>query len=201
MEILPLLARRLPRAADALAFERDEHGRHRLAALTEKARRAASQLGERLTSVGLAVEAIVERPEDAGGPDLVLDVEVTSNRPDACATSDWRVSWRWRSTRRCMGRGSPLWKPFERWPRRSGGSRGSRGLPALRRAGDPRRAGRTLAGVLRRRLEAIGQRAINNVVDATNFVLWELGQPLHAFDLATLPGVRSASAGRARASA
>ena len=39
---------------------------------------------------------------------------------------------------------------------------------------------------LRERLEAVGQRAINNVVDATNYVLMELGQPLHAYDLSTL---------------
>ncbi|HZN03153.1 MAG TPA: phenylalanine--tRNA ligase subunit beta, partial [Candidatus Polarisedimenticolia bacterium] len=36
---------------------------------------------------------------------------------------------------------------------------------------------------LRRRLERLGHRSINNVVDATNFVLWEQGQPLHPFDL------------------
>jgi phenylalanyl-tRNA synthetase beta chain len=41
---------------------------------------------------------------------------------------------------------------------------------------------------VRRRLEAAGLRAINNVVDATNQVLLELGQPIHAFDLAKLRG-------------
>jgi phenylalanyl-tRNA synthetase beta chain len=49
------------------------------------------------------------------------------------------------------------------------------------------------------RLEAAGMRAINVVVDVTNLVLLELGQPLHAFDLATLRGgevrVRAARAG------
>jgi phenylalanyl-tRNA synthetase beta chain len=36
---------------------------------------------------------------------------------------------------------------------------------------------------LRERLERLGHRSINNVVDATNFVLWGQGQPLHPFDL------------------
>src|SRR6266545_2380757 len=38
------------------------------------------------------------------------------------------------------------------------------------------------------RLAAVGQRPINNVVDATNYILFELNQPLHAFDLAKLRG-------------
>ena len=38
------------------------------------------------------------------------------------------------------------------------------------------------------RLGAIGQRSINNVVDATNYILFELNQPMHAFDLAKLRG-------------
>ena len=50
-----------------------------------------------------------------------------------------------------------------------------------------------------KRLEAVGSRSINNVVDASNYVLHELGQPTHAFDLGKLAGraiiVRRAKAG------
>ena len=52
---------------------------------------------------------------------------------------------------------------------------------------------------LRTRLEAVGVRSINNVVDATNYVMLELNQPMHAYDAATLRGsaliVRRARAG------
>jgi phenylalanyl-tRNA synthetase beta chain len=41
---------------------------------------------------------------------------------------------------------------------------------------------------LAHRLASVGQRSINNVVDATNYVLFEINQPLHAFDLARLRG-------------
>ena len=41
---------------------------------------------------------------------------------------------------------------------------------------------------LRRRLEAVGSRSINNVVDATNLVMLELNQPMHAYDAAKLRG-------------
>lgn len=62
--------------------------------------------------------------------------------------------------------------------------------------GCPRYAGVTISGVkvgpspewLKTKLETIGVRSINNIVDITNFVLHETGQPLHAFDYAALKG-------------
>ena len=62
--------------------------------------------------------------------------------------------------------------------------------------GCPRYAAAVIRGVrvgpspdwLRERLDGVGARAINNVVDATNYVLHGLGQPVHAFDLARLAG-------------
>lgn len=60
----------------------------------------------------------------------------------------------------------------------------------------PRYIGRVIRGVkigpspewLRKRLEAIGVKSINNVVDATNYVMFECGQPLHAFDMSKIRG-------------
>ena len=74
-------------------------------------------------------------------------------------------------------------------------------------AGCPRYLGRVLSGVdvsrraplwLRERLRRCGLRSIDPVVDVTNYVMLELGQPMHAFDLGTLTGgivVRNGRAG------
>ncbi len=60
----------------------------------------------------------------------------------------------------------------------------------------PRYSGVSISGIkvgpspewLRQALTAIGERPINNVVDATNYILHEMGQPLHAFDLDQIGG-------------
>jgi phenylalanyl-tRNA synthetase beta chain len=84
-------------------------------------------------------------------------------------------------------------------------------LPAPRVRVDDKSVGRYVGAVVRgvrvgpspawlvERLAAIGARSINNVVDATNYVMHELGQPLHAFDLSRIRGgeviVRAARTG------
>lgn len=50
---------------------------------------------------------------------------------------------------------------------------------------------------LRERLESIGQRSINNIVDATNFATLDMGQPLHAFDADKVKGMVTVRPGRA----
>jgi phenylalanyl-tRNA synthetase beta chain len=140
------------------------------------------ELAERLTMAGLAVDSVREMDDDH-----VLEFDLTSNRPDCLSHLG-------------IAREASALK---------GGSVRLPGLTAKSNAGRaaeftsvaiedvdlcPRYAARIVRGVkigpspewLARRLQAIGQRPINNVADITNFVLHEMGQPLHAFDLAKL---------------
>ncbi|HYO16954.1 MAG TPA: phenylalanine--tRNA ligase subunit beta [Thermoanaerobaculia bacterium] len=139
-------------------------------------------LARRLTNAGLAVEGMT-----AHGGDTVLDVEVTTNRPDCMnhfgLAREVAVLYD-RSLRR------PAAAPPETSEQIEDAAR----IVVEDFEGCPRYAARVVRGVtigpspewLRKRLEAIGLRPINNVVDVTNFILWEMGQPLHAFDLAKL---------------
>jgi phenylalanyl-tRNA synthetase beta chain len=78
---------------------------------------------------------------------------------------------------------------------REGSTRGAR-VVLEDPEGSPRYLGVVIRGVrvgespawLRERIEAVGARSINNVVDATNFMLHGFGQPMHAFDLRRLAG-------------
>jgi len=169
-------------------------------AVDEAKRLPPDELGRRLTAVGMAVESVREIASADGSPDHVLDVDVTSNRPDAmCHLGLAREL--------AVALGVPLRRPQIPF-HESLSSDGTTGKVVLEdREGCPRYVARRIRGVkvgpspewLVRRLEAIGARSINNVVDATNFVLWEMGQPLHAFDVATIPDgeirVRRARAG------
>ena len=174
-----------------LRLEADASGRHRFAAMVDlgKEKDKSFQIGEKLTAVGLAVEGLGEHPVVGSSVELTLDIDVTSNRPDCmCHFGVAREL--------AAALGQPLKRPQIPFYG-SLSADGTTGAVVLEDPeGCPRYVARIVRGVkigpspewLKRRLEAIGVRSINNVVDVTNFVLWETGQPLHAFDLATVPG-------------
>lgn len=131
--------------------------------------------------------------------DECLEVDVTPNRPDLLGhkgvarelAAGYRVQFRLPAIE---GEHPSIPAPV-----RADGAQGITG--AVRVAiedaeGCPRFLGAVIRGVtvgpspewLRNRLEAVGTRSINNIVDATNYVLFELGQPTHAYDLAALRG-------------
>ena len=156
---------------------------------------SADVLAERLTAAGLNVET-----RENVGDDEILDVDVTTNRPDAM---NHRGLAREAVAARC-GTLKPL-APVV--PEGSTGAAELGKVTVVDPAGCPRYCARVIRGVtvgpspawLAERLERCGIRPINNVVDATNYVLLDLGQPLHAFDLDLLAGreivVRRAAAG------
>ena len=140
------------------------------------------ELAERLTMAGLAVDAVKE-----AGDDSVLEFDLTSNRPDCL--SHLGIA---RETAALTGARVTL--PESTAKSVEGRAEDFTSVVIEDEDLCPRYAARVVRGVkigpspewLVKRLQAIGQRPINNVADITNFVMHEMGQPLHAFDLATL---------------
>ncbi len=143
------------------------------------AKASAPELGTRLSLCGVAIDSI---EETAAGP--VLDAEITSNRPDCLG--HYGIAREVATIYRL-----PL-KPVqpklkEIAEKAAAAARVDIEVPEL----CGRFTARVMRGVkvqpspdwLRQRLEAIGQNSINNVVDITNYVMFELGHPLHAYDL------------------
>lgn len=130
----------------------------------------------------------VEEREDVADGDVALNVEVTSNRGDC-------LSHVGIAREVAAGSGRQLRPPTFDLPEVDMNPATSL-TSVVNKAPDlcPVYTARVIRGVsvapspdwLRQRLEAIGLRPVNNVVDITNFVLHEMGQPLHAFDMARL---------------
>jgi phenylalanyl-tRNA synthetase beta chain len=141
------------------------------------------ELGRRFTEIGHAIEA-VDRHRD----DTIFDLEVTTNRVDVMSHRGMG-----REVSAAVGR-----------PSVGAGPPPGTGRPEIRppqiRIDVPHMCHRYTGLVIRgatikpspphiaQRLEAVGQRPINNVVDATNYAMLALGHPLHAFDLDKLAG-------------
>ena len=148
---------------------------------------------EKELGIGEDHAGILELPADAplgadvstylGLDDVVFEIEITPNRPDALSVVGVA-----REIAAITG------APF-RFPQVAvkEGEPEAAALAAVEiEAPDlcPRFCARVITGLtvrpsppwLAQRLRAVGLRPINNLVDATNYVMWELGQPLHAFD-------------------
>ncbi len=146
----------------------------------------AEAAGARLTAVGIPLDSIEQVDGDA-----VFDFDVGTNRPDC-------MNHFGLARELAVATGKELRQP-PREPASPAGTTPAAKLASLE-VEAPDLCGRYTALVIRgvkvgaspawlaRRLFAIGQRPINSVVDATNYVLWEMGHPLHAFDLARLSG-------------
>jgi len=151
------------------------------------------QLADEITLAGVAVEGI-----SGEGENTVFEMEITTNRPDAM--NHYGVA------RECSALYDLPLKPIEpKLPQSEGKT--SFVISTEDKEGCARYTARIIRGVtiktspdaIVRRLASVDQRAINNAADASNYTLWEMGHPTHAFDLDLLEGgkivVRRARAG------
>ncbi len=155
----------------------------------------APAVADALTAAGFPIESI-----ETHGDDTVIDVEVTSNRGDCLSHA---------GVARELS--AILQIPLHLDPHSAPeGSDAASAAVSVRIDAPqlcPHYTARLIRGVkigpspawMAQRLEAVGVRPINNVVDVTNYVMLEMGQPLHAFDFAKIAGgqivVRSAARG------
>jgi phenylalanyl-tRNA synthetase beta chain len=155
-----------------------------------------------LTMAGLEVEGLEEVEGDvvmevgAAGKDYVFEVNVTPNRPDC-------LSLLGIARELSALTGKPIRLPEHSTEE---GAPSDFSVEILDEGLCQRYAGRIIRGVrpaespewMKKRLEHCGIRAINNIVDITNYVLLEFGHPLHAFDLDTLRGntIKAGKAGK-----
>jgi phenylalanyl-tRNA synthetase beta chain len=144
------------------------------------------KLQEDLTMAGLVVEGI-----SPFNGDTVLEVEVTANRPDCL--NHVGVA---RELAALYGRSLRL--PPARPRMRLRAEKIAYSIEIRDPQLCPRYSGLVLDGIrvesspawMQKRLEACGMRPINSIVDITNYVLLEVGHPLHAFDFDLLSGGR-----------
>ena len=161
------------------------------------------ELATTLSARGFEVASLAPAPpgvqRTGGAPDGVIDIEVTANRPDCLSVfgiaREMAAAWK-----------TPL--SLDRYHNEDVRVGPGDVADLTVRVTDPDLCPRYAAALadvrvgasppwLAARLEAAGVRPINNVVDVTNYVLMELGQPMHAFDLERLAG-RQLEARRAR---
>jgi phenylalanyl-tRNA synthetase beta chain len=145
-----------------------------------------AELGVALTHCGFELAGVEPVPSPPGEPgDAVLDLEITANRPDCLNVVGMarEVATRFGLPLRAPAPAAPAGPPPpvavtieapDLCPRYAAGMADVRVAPS--------------PDWMVRRLAAAGVRAINNVVDVTNYVLLELGHPLHAFDYDRLGG-------------
>jgi len=153
---------------------------------------SAVEVGEGADAEGLlelSGEAVTGEPYVLEADDWVMDIEVTPNRGDALSVVGV-------ARQLAVLLGTPWKLP---WAEPAPGSLTQHGADWTVAIEDPAGCGlytaRLLTGVtvapspdwMQKRLLACGMRPINSVVDITNYVLLELGQPCHAFDAAKLP--------------